>query len=428
MVDGSLPVLYLSLRSDMTRGGQHSLLHLIEKLDRTRYSPYVVAPGEGPFTEELAAIKVPSFDCPLPHLNLSSLGDLRNASRQMASIIREVKPVIIHGDAPRNTHLAALAQPFRSASVILRNALRRHMESCCSTKRYRGHSSHCSSKCFSRVQEALKMTPPPKLITHLRVANYDGFSDRLLAAETDAFISISHGVAERFTCFPQPIPRKIRIIYNAVDIHRFNTVSEEEKQKLRKEFQLPLDKPIVAFLAGFVPFKRHDFFLDLWPQILENTGGAFLAMAGHGPADGRKRIEKRVEHEGLTGFARVLPFVSEPQKLLNACDILILPSDKNREEGFGRVVIEANACGLPVVASDIAGTREAVDHGETGFLRAPDDVNGWINSVSMLLTDENLRKRMGNKGRDWAEKKFSLELHAQEVMRFYDELLAGDIG
>lgn len=151
-------------------------------------------------------------------------------------------------------------------------------------------------------------------------------------------------------------------------------------------------------------------------------------MAGHGPADGRKRIEKRVEHEGLTGFARVLPFVSEPQKLLNACDILILPSDKNREEGFGRVVIEANACGLPVVASDIAGTREAVDHGETGFLRAPDDVNGWINSVSMLLTDENLRKRMGNKGRDWAEKKFSLELHAQEVMRFYDELLAGDIG
>ncbi len=428
MTPEGLPVLYLSLRSDLTRGGQHSLLHLIENLDRTRYMPYVVAPEPGSFSRKLFLMGVPVYDCPLPHLNLSSIPALCKASRRLSSIINEVKPVIIHADAPRNTHLAALAKPVRTKLVILRNALRRKMESCIDNKDRCKTRCGCSSDKVQRCMEFIQSTPPPKLVTHLRVANYDGLSDRLLAAETDGFIAISHGVAERFTRFPQPIPRKIRVVYNGVDIHSFTPVARKEKQELRKEFNLPDDKPVVAFLAGFVPFKRHDFFLDIWSKIVEKSGGAFLAMAGHGPEEGRAKVEERIRKEGLQDTARVLPFVDKPERLLNACDMLVLPSDKNREEGFGRVVIEANACGLPVVASNIAGTREAVKHGETGFLRAPEDKRGWIDSVSMLLYDRTLREKMGANGRKWAVEKFSLELHAEDVMRYYDDLLAGEIG
>lgn len=375
-----IKVLYLSLKSDMTRGGQRSLFHLVQHLDRQVCQPAVVAPETGELSRELFKIKVPSYDCPWPKLRTKELIHSPSSILRLRSILNEFEPDIIHADAPRNTHAAAAAR------------IGLH---------------------------------PSKLIVHLRVANYDGLSDRFLAAETDGMIAISRGVAQRFAAFPMQIQEKMTIIYNGVDIHRFKPASQRTRNRFRKMFDIPESIPVVAFLAGYVPFKRHDFLLDLWPRVLQSQD-ALLLLAGAGPEEGKKLIERRVNNEGLASSVRILPFVSQPEALIAASDVLVLPSSDSREEGFGRVVIEAAACGIPSVASDIPGTREAILHGKTGFLVDPHDTRNWVEILSALLKDPLKRHEIGSRGRQWAVDRFSLERHAMEVQKYYQRLLQGE--
>jgi glycosyltransferase involved in cell wall biosynthesis len=105
-----------------------------------------------------------------------------------------------------------------------------------------------------------------------------------------------------------------------------------------------------------------------------------------------------------------------------AADVFCLPSYR---EGFGQVAIEASACGLPVIASRIYGLTDAVADGETGLLHAPGDVAALARHMATLLAQPELRRRMGDAGRERALRDFSTERVSQALLDFYRGIADG---
>ena len=109
-----------------------------------------------------------------------------------------------------------------------------------------------------------------------------------------------------------------------------------------------------------------------------------------------------------------------PEKYMSISDILCLPSYR---EGFGTVVIEAAAMGVPTVGSDIYGLTDAVVHGETGVLVPPEDIDALYEGISLLLSDQLLCKKMGQSAKERAEKLFSADRVNDGVVKEYHRLL-----
>jgi glycosyltransferase involved in cell wall biosynthesis len=144
-------------------------------------------------------------------------------------------------------------------------------------------------------------------------------------------------------------------------------------------------EPRFLVLGRLVPHKRVERALELWPRVRAKTGGE-LVIVGDGPE--RTRLEA-VAGEGVTFTGSVSD--AEKGRELGAAWLLVHPA---HHEGWGVVIIEAAAAGVPTVAYDVEGVRDAVVDGETGLLAADDDafVDAWV----QLATDETRRARMAN--------------------------------
>ena len=107
----------------------------------------------------------------------------------------------------------------------------------------------------------------------------------------------------------------------------------------------------------------------------------------------------------------------------HACDLFVLPASE-RSEAFGVVQIEAMACGKPVVCTELGtGTSWVNIHGETGLVVPPRDPQALVEAIRRLLASEELRKRMGERGRERA-REFSKEAMVERIVGLYEELLA----
>lgn len=110
-------------------------------------------------------------------------------------------------------------------------------------------------------------------------------------------------------------------------------------------------------------------------------------------------------------------------EILGRCHVVVLPS---YGEGVSRTLIEAAAAGRPIVASDVPGCREVVSHGKNGFLVPPKDPRSLADAISRLLSDRDLRIRMGQAGRDIALERFSDKLVNAKTLQIYSSLLGAD--
>jgi glycosyltransferase involved in cell wall biosynthesis len=124
------------------------------------------------------------------------------------------------------------------------------------------------------------------------------------------------------------------------------------------------------------------------------------------------------------GLADDVDFLGEQDQvvpLLSAADVFLLPST---QESFGLAALEAMACDVPVVASRVGGLPEVIEHGRTGFLHAPDDLDGMAGSALRLLTDVDLREQMGAAARQAARQDFCEERIVPIYEAYYLEILA----
>ncbi|HEU4929309.1 MAG TPA: glycosyltransferase family 4 protein [Candidatus Krumholzibacteria bacterium] len=232
----------------------------------------------------------------------------------------------------------------------------------------------------------------------------------------DAAVTMTRANAEllvRRQGFPR---RRVRVIENGVPAS-FGTRMGDSNARA----ELGIEAGVVAFV--FVGNLIEHKGLRRVIEALSRLAAAWrLVVAGAGPdADPARDLAARL---GVTERVVFLGRCSSEhvERVMAAGDVLVLPS---AVEGLPYVILEAMACGKPVVSSRVFGIPEAVMEGETGLLVAPDDVAGLAEALRMLAADPALRERMGRAGRDRFERHFTLERQIRAMSSLYRELVTG---
>jgi glycosyltransferase involved in cell wall biosynthesis len=215
--------------------------------------------------------------------------------------------------------------------------------------------------------------------------------DRPLARRVDAAVSCSHfnaaTVARRYGFAPQ-------VVFNGIETGLFRP--QPPDGELRGRLGLPADAPLLLFVGRLQPWKGVETALRAMPLI----PAAALLVAGAG--EDRPRLERIAAELGLGGRVRFLGGLErrELPQLYSSASLLLATS--HASETFGIGPVEAQACGLPVVASRFGGFPEVVDEGRTGLLVPPRDPQALAAAVNTLLADPARRAAMAAAAPAWA--------------------------
>jgi glycosyltransferase involved in cell wall biosynthesis len=184
--------------------------------------------------------------------------------------------------------------------------------------------------------------------------------------------------------------------------------------------ELATGGPLVAAIAVLRRQKRLDVLIDAAPRVFEQVPDARIAIIGGGPL--QAELEERARGAGLSGDPRfaMLPFHGPSARHLAATDLFVLPS---AWEGLPIGVLEALACGVPVVATRVGGTPEAVSE-DVGTLVDPGDAAGLAEAIVALLTDPERRRAMAAAARARHAERFGLQQMLDGTAAVYDELVA----
>jgi glycosyltransferase involved in cell wall biosynthesis len=199
------------------------------------------------------------------------------------------------------------------------------------------------------------------------------------------------------------------VIYNGVDLSVFYPA------KVRREG--PVN---IGFVSNLVDRKRPDWLIRAAGRLAREGLNIKVLLAGNDFTGGTKaqELQELAKQEGITGRYHYIGPRSDVPDVLRSLDILVLPSERDKE-AFPRIVVEAMACGLPVLATAVAGVPEAVVDGETGMLVDPDDFEGFVDALRALVTDDDLRRRHGEAAVTRCSALFSMEANAAAISQVY---------
>lgn len=177
--------------------------------------------------------------------------------------------------------------------------------------------------------------------------------------------------------------------------------------------------PTAAVVAGLRPQKAIETFIDAAPAVLARAPVARLAVVGNGPE--REMLRERARRHGLLGEPRFafIPFSPPSSRYLRCIDVYVLPSSW---EALPIGVLEALACGVPQVATDVGGTAEAVSP-STGILVPPRDPAALADAVVVLLGDEGRRRSMAAASRLRHEADFGVDLMVDRMAALYERVV-----
>lgn len=221
-------------------------------------------------------------------------------------------------------------------------------------------------------------------------------------------------------------PEKISVIgagsLAGVDVGRFSKAHfpPELCQELRKSLGIPQTAPVLLFVGRITSDKGVRELIQAFAGLKRSGSLAHLVIVGGfddaGGLPGIITPEEITEHQGT----HIVGYTARPEAYMAIADLLCLPSYR---EGFGTVVIEAAAMGLPTVGTQIYGLSDAVLNGQTGILVAPRDSQALQSALQTLLSDDELRSRMGELARLRAQSFFDAKVVNQEVVLQYLDLL-----
>jgi len=241
--------------------------------------------------------------------------------------------------------------------------------------------------------------------------------DRLTFPLSCGYVSNSDAAIERFAENGYPRARLWRI-HNGVDLDLFRPATPDERRAAREGMGIAGDCVVMTCVASLRPVKNHRL---LFQAVGKLDDRVLLLLIGDGPLQGD--LERDARELGMEDRVRFVGRVTtdELPRVLGASDLCVLTSDS---EGLPTSLLEAMACGLPVVAASVGGIPELVINGETGLLVPPGDVEALTEAIRAVEADDRLRERMGRAGRERAEKAFGLRRMADAYVEVYRKLVS----
>lgn len=364
-------ILYISNFGDVKGGGEISLLTLVRELNREKYEPIIAVPDKGNMWEKAEELGAKPMVLDIPGLgNPLALASFAYQARRFATFLKKENIALVHA----NTN----------------------------TRKF----------IFSGL--AAKMAGVP-CVCHVRVMDSDGFYEKIVLSLFDRVIANSDATAGKFMKF-KGSEKKVITVHNAVDLENFQPgpSSDEIRASLGAG---PED--ILVCIVGFIhEFKGHKYFIEAAGKLRDNRHLKF-AIIGNGPL--MDECVSMSREFGLEGSVRFAGLRNDVPDIMRSMDILALSSIA---EHFGRVLIEAMACGKPVIGTRAGGVPEIIEEGKTGLMVPPKDSDALATAIAALAKDKNMRDSMGAQGAKTAVERFSAQRHAASIQRIYETLLS----
>ncbi len=232
--------------------------------------------------------------------------------------------------------------------------------------------------------------------------------------------AVSQSAMTHFMALYQPYiapSTRLAVIPNSVDIRRFRP-SAALRLAARRRLGLPEDALVIGSIGRLSEQKQPGAALVMLAMLRKAFPNLYLVLAGTGPLEAE--VKRQADRMGLAAYVIFTGFVAAVEELLPALDVHLLLS---RNEGFGISTIEAMACGVPAVATDVPGSSDILRGSEGGILIPHGDMKNGAPMVAALLIDPERRAVMGSKGRAEVEQRYSEEVVGKLVRAFYDGLV-----
>jgi glycosyltransferase involved in cell wall biosynthesis len=361
-----LRVIAISNHSEMLGGGEFSFLDLIARI-KDRWNTLTVVPDEGGLASRLREKALRTTVIPLPPL----------------------RPWLIHN-------------MLKTLAACLRISLKFHPDLI--------YANGSRAAFYGGITGRILRIP---VIWHCRIAASDTFLDFILAKLANRIIANSRAVESRFSSMFQP---KIRVVYNGIDLEWLRSVQVPKPEQLSPHWKVLLSVGRISHS------KRHDLVLRAFEHIASMEPNAQLILAGSPDALDPawwNHIQRLAVRSFFTERIHWMGHVEDMRPWYRTASVLLMPAEN---ESFGRVVVEAMACGVPVVAVRSGGVPEIVRDGLDGFLVSVGNVEGIACAALKILRDDDLRGRLSESALERAEC-FPVATYVQGVLRVFEEAL-----
>ena len=260
------------------------------------------------------------------------------------------------------------------------------------------------------------------LVATVHGKNY--FSEKLrrrvvyrFVSRQGTMITVSHDL-KRFVCDKVGVAEKrVEVIYNGVAPAL--TVTDEETQKCKAELGISGCYPVLGVVGSLYIVKGHGFLLEAMPELLRRWPRARLLVIGRGELE--VALKEQVEQLAIGTNVHFLGMRQDVPRLLSVLDAFVLPS---LSEGLSLALLEAMACGKPVVATRVGGNPELIDHGRTGFLVQPEDAKDLAAYLVKLLSDPKMMQQFGRQAAERVGQHFSVGQMVDQYNDRYASLLS----
>lgn len=380
-------ILYLDHTSHLG-GAERSLLDLLERLDRDRLEPILATSGGGPLVDRARALGV--------EVVVMSVGD---------------KALELSREAWQDQPWRVLWQArgfAREIARLVRLVRTRRIEAI--------HTNTLKAHVLGSIVAWLARRP---IVWHMRdLPSSRGDARRLLARffrlVRPGILAISEAVAADM---PPGMRERTRVVYNGIDLPRFDARAAEPPAG---PVGPPGEGPLVGTVSHLIPWKGQEIFLRAIARLAPDhpdwrfvvVGDPIFQFRGE-----RDRLEALAAELGILGRVQFAGHREDVPALLSRLDMFVLPS---LYEPFGRVLIEAMAARLPIVASRAGGVPEIVVDGESGVLVTPGDDQALAVAIAALLGDPARASAMAGAARARVEARFSLDATVRGVLEAYE--------
>jgi glycosyltransferase involved in cell wall biosynthesis len=356
-------LIAISNFGDFVGGGEHSFFDVISRIGHS-FSPLVIVPEKGILTEMFFKKNIPTKMIPLSKLRPWLVPSILKSVRCMKKTVKTENASLIYANGSKPAFYGGIAG--RACKI--------------------------------------------PLIWHCRIAERDYKLDSVLSRLSDIIIVNSHATAKRFS---EKIQHKIRVIHNGIDTQWLKAGI------CREQVKVP-DSRILLVVARVSKWKRHDLALSAFEEIAGGYPDLHLVIIGAKDSfenEWWNYLQKRTVDSPYAARIHWVGYVEDVRPWYRAASILLLPSEN---EPFGRVLIEAMAYGVPIVATNGGGVPEIVRNGKDGILVPTGQSHKMASSIRRILDDGVTKSKMSRSGQERA-KEFSLESHIKSIVCAFEE-------
>jgi glycosyltransferase involved in cell wall biosynthesis len=373
------PVVLQVLPALVTGGAERGAIDVAAALHQAGGTPLVASAG-GPMARELERWRIPHFTLPLDSKN--PLVMRRNVDR-LSRIIREHNVDIVH---------ARSRAPAWSALG------------------------------------AARRTGVPFMTTFHARYNFSGKLKRFynsVMAKGDRVIAISEFIRDHILASYEIDPARIRVIHRGIDINNFSPdrVSPERVIQLAKAWRLPDDHQVIMLPGRLTRWKGQSVLIDALAKLGRRDVLCLMVGSDQGRTGYRQELEEQTKRLGLESVVRLVDHCNDMPAAYMLADVVV--SASSDPEAFGRVIVEAQAMGRPVIVTNHGAVRETVIAGETAWAVPPNDADALAEALADALgLDADQRAILSERAMNYVNARFTRDRMCSDTLAVYDELLA----